>query len=161
MERPRPPHNPRHTRMYRLPLRACCSFNFPSLHNGRIGLVDHAAYCHSPLTDQGTKLALLGANVLAAEIMRQPDNPRAAYATYEQEIGPFVRERQQIPPGGNVSRLAQPQAEWGMWTLRTSFRLIMSMQVWRVFQFGEDPMKVELPRYEWKCTSCSWSTWKR
>jgi len=119
-------------------------------HHGRVGLVGDAAYCPSPLTGQGTTLSLLGAYILAGEMQRHPEDPRAAFTAYERQIGDFVRKCQQIPFRGKAPRLALPQTTWGIWTLRTLFRLIMSTRLWKLLKFGEDPMKITLPQYKWR-----------
>ncbi|NUP26617.1 MAG: FAD-binding monooxygenase [Nocardia sp.] len=66
----------------------------------RIALVGDAGYCGSPLSGQGTAMALVGAYVLVGEIMRTPDRPTAALARYNEILRPFVESAQQLPPGG-------------------------------------------------------------
>ena len=57
---------------------------------GRIVLVGDAAYCPSPLTGQGTSLALVGAYVLAEEIARSTGDLAAAAESHERRLRPFV-----------------------------------------------------------------------
>ncbi|MEV0364373.1 FAD-dependent monooxygenase [Nocardia fusca] len=66
----------------------------------RIALVGDAGYCGSPLSGQGTAMALVGAYVLVGEIVRTPDRPAAALARYGEILRPFVESAQQLPPGG-------------------------------------------------------------
>lgn len=66
----------------------------------RIALVGDAGYCGSPLSGQGTAMALVGAYVLVGEIVRTPDRPAAALARYGEVLRPFVESAQQLPPGG-------------------------------------------------------------
>ncbi|WP_328390079.1 FAD-dependent monooxygenase [Nocardia sp. NBC_00416] len=66
----------------------------------RIALVGDAGYCGSPLSGQGTAMALVGAYVLVGEITRTPDQPTAALARYTEILRPFVESAQQLPPGG-------------------------------------------------------------
>ncbi|GGL33968.1 FAD-dependent monooxygenase [Nocardia jinanensis] len=66
----------------------------------RIALVGDAGYCGSPLSGQGTAMALVGAYVLVGEIMRTPGRPTAALARYNEILRPFVKSAQQLPPGG-------------------------------------------------------------
>ncbi|MEU1985834.1 FAD-dependent monooxygenase [Nocardia sp. NPDC019395] len=66
----------------------------------RIALVGDAGYCGSPLSGQGTAMALVGAYVLAGEIIRTPDDPAAALGRYTETLRPFVETAQQLPPGG-------------------------------------------------------------
>ena len=62
----------------------------------RIALVGDAAYCPSPLTGQGTSLAIVGAYALAWELSRSPDDHAAAFARYEERMRPFVSRNQAI-----------------------------------------------------------------
>lgn len=67
---------------------------------GRVVLVGDAGYCPSPLTGLGTSLALVGAYVLAGELARSRGGHERAFRAYEQIMRPYVREGQQLPPGG-------------------------------------------------------------
>jgi 2-polyprenyl-6-methoxyphenol hydroxylase-like FAD-dependent oxidoreductase len=58
--------------------------------DGQIVLVGDAAYCPSPLTGQGTSLALVGAYVLAEEIARSTGDLAAAAESHERRLRPFV-----------------------------------------------------------------------
>ena len=58
--------------------------------DGRIVLAGDAAYCPSPLTGQGTSLALVGAYVLAEEIARSTGDLAAAAESHERRLRPFV-----------------------------------------------------------------------
>ncbi|WP_459548886.1 Rossmann-fold NAD(P)-binding domain-containing protein [Nocardia sp. X0981] len=67
---------------------------------GRIALVGDAGYCGSPLSGQGTAMALVGAYILVGEIARTPDRPAEALSRYTRLLRPFVETAQQLPPGG-------------------------------------------------------------
>lgn len=69
-----------------------------SLSNGRVVLLGDAGYCPSPITGQGTTLALIGAYILAGCIATHPDH-RKALNQYEQLVRPFVQNSQKVPPG--------------------------------------------------------------
>jgi hypothetical protein len=56
----------------------------------RMALVGDAGYCASPLSGQGTSLALVGAYVLAEELGRPENDHVAAFAAYEQRMRPLV-----------------------------------------------------------------------
>jgi 2-polyprenyl-6-methoxyphenol hydroxylase-like FAD-dependent oxidoreductase len=56
---------------------------------GRVALLGDAGYCPSPLSGQGTSLALVGAYVLAAELAATEDH-RVAFARYDERMRPFV-----------------------------------------------------------------------
>ncbi|MBO8187867.1 FAD-dependent monooxygenase, partial [Streptomyces spirodelae] len=62
---------------------------------GRVALVGDAGYCPSPLSGQGTSLALVGAYVLADELGRSAD-PAIALSRYEERIRPYVTLNQAL-----------------------------------------------------------------
>ncbi|WP_067179450.1 FAD-dependent monooxygenase [Microtetraspora niveoalba] len=59
---------------------------------GRVTLLGDAGYCASPLSGQGSSLALIGAYVLAAELGRS--DHETALAAYEARMRPFVELNQ-------------------------------------------------------------------
>lgn len=70
--------------------------------SGRITLIGDAGYCPSPLTGLGTSLGLVGAYVLAGELAAADDLDRGL-VEYERRMRPYVRQGQQLPPGGIAS----------------------------------------------------------
>ncbi|MGO9185284.1 FAD-binding protein [Mycobacterium sp.] len=76
--------------------------------NGRVALVGDAAYCCSPLSGQGTSVALLGAYVLAGELGAAAQNGEVDYelgfANYHKEFNDYVKRNQWLVvdniPGG-------------------------------------------------------------
>jgi len=72
-----------------------CQIRPPTLSQGRVVLVGDAGYCPSPLSGQGTSLALVGAYVLAAELTRAADH-RIALRRYDEHMLPFARKNQDI-----------------------------------------------------------------
>jgi len=67
---------------------------------GRVALLGDAGYCPSPLTGMGTSLALVGAYVLAGELARADGDHERAFDAYEERMRPYVRQGQELPPGG-------------------------------------------------------------
>ncbi|UNO43529.1 FAD-dependent monooxygenase [Streptomyces sp. MST-110588] len=67
---------------------------------GRVVLLGDAGYCPTPLTGLGTSLALVGAYVLAGELATAEGDHRVAFRNYDRIMGPYVRQAQQLPPGG-------------------------------------------------------------
>ncbi|MFI9274344.1 FAD-dependent monooxygenase [Kitasatospora sp. NPDC052896] len=67
---------------------------------GRVALLGDAGYCATPLSGLGTSLALVGAYVLAGELARADGDHRVAFRSYDQVMRPYVRQAQQLPPGG-------------------------------------------------------------
>ncbi len=57
---------------------------------GRVALVGDAGYCPSPLSGQGTSLALVGAYLLAGELKTAGGNYSMAFARYNALLRPFV-----------------------------------------------------------------------
>jgi len=84
-------------------LATCSDFYFdeiaqihmPHWSEGRVVLLGDAAHGPSPLSGQGTSLALVGALVLADALVAHPQ-PSAAFSAYEQHMRPFVRENQEL-----------------------------------------------------------------
>ncbi|MGI5221918.1 FAD-dependent monooxygenase [Nocardia sp. CA-290969] len=96
----------------------------PGWTTGRVALVGDAGYCGSPLSGQGTAMALVGAYVLAGEIARTPHDPSAALVRYTETLRPFVDTAQQLPPGG-VKGMA-PRTRIGIRAAHASVRLMTS-----------------------------------
>ena len=78
---------------------------------GRVALLGDAGYCPSPLTGQGTSLALVGAYILAGCIATYNDH-KEALEQYEKQIRLFVDSIQQLPPG--VPWIVNPQTATGI-----------------------------------------------
>src|SRR6185295_19174045 len=57
---------------------------------GRVALTGDAAYCASPMSGQGSSLALIGAYVLAGELAAASGDHRTAFAEYDRLLRPFV-----------------------------------------------------------------------
>ena len=68
----------------------------PSWSKGRVVLAGDAAHCASPFSGQGTSLALVGAFVLARELVRNWSNPAQAFAAYEHRMWPYVNLNQAL-----------------------------------------------------------------
>jgi 2-polyprenyl-6-methoxyphenol hydroxylase-like FAD-dependent oxidoreductase len=64
--------------------------------DGRVGLIGDAAYSASPMSGQGTGLALVGAYLLAGELAAAAWDPAAGFAAYERRMRSFVEANQEI-----------------------------------------------------------------
>lgn len=113
----------------------------------RCVLVGDAAYAPSPLTGQGTALAILGSYVLAGELAASPDDPSAAFGRYQDVLEDYVKKSQNIPLGGMLPRLANPWSSWGIYVLRSLFWLMAWTGAWKWFG-GESKMDFALPKYD-------------
>lgn len=64
--------------------------------NGRVALIGDAGYCASPLSGQGTSLALVGAYTLANELKRFQGDHFLAFDAYNKWMRPFVEANQNL-----------------------------------------------------------------
>ncbi len=78
---------------------------------GRVGLLGDAAFCSSPMSGQGTSLALVGAYVLAGELAAADWAPDPAFAAYERLLRPMVDANQQVARWNADSRVAPAPGE--------------------------------------------------
>ncbi|MFJ2646352.1 FAD-dependent monooxygenase [Streptomyces sp. NPDC087420] len=84
---------------------------------GRVVLLGDAGYCASPLSGQGTSLALVGAHVLADELGRAGEGDgghEGAFSRYEDRMRPFVTLNQALAtenPGGPASEESVTRAK--------------------------------------------------
>jgi 2-polyprenyl-6-methoxyphenol hydroxylase-like FAD-dependent oxidoreductase len=80
--------------------------------NGRVGLIGDAAFSSSPMSGQGTGLALVGAYLLAGELAAAGWDPKAGFAAYEERMRSFVEANQEIGRLHALSRtVPEPDAE--------------------------------------------------
>jgi 2-polyprenyl-6-methoxyphenol hydroxylase-like FAD-dependent oxidoreductase len=64
--------------------------------SGRVGLIGDAAFSSSPMSGQGTGLALVGAYLLAGELAAAGWDPAVGFAGYEGRMRSFVEANQEI-----------------------------------------------------------------
>ncbi|NJP92567.1 NAD-binding protein [Nonomuraea sp. FMUSA5-5] len=80
--------------------------------DGRVALLGDAAFSSSPMSGQGTGLALVGAYVLAGELAAAGWDPAAGFARYEARMRSYVEANQEIGRLNARSRdLSGPDAE--------------------------------------------------
>ena len=85
---------------------AMAQIRLDSWSRGRVALLGDAGYCASPLSGQGTSLALVGAYVLAAELAAAGGDHVTGFAGYGRRMRPFVTVNQALAtenPGGPAS----------------------------------------------------------
>jgi 2-polyprenyl-6-methoxyphenol hydroxylase-like FAD-dependent oxidoreductase len=63
---------------------------------GRVVLLGDAGYCGSPLSGQGTSMAMVGAYVLAGELAAADGDHRAGFAAYQGELADYVAGNQRL-----------------------------------------------------------------
>lgn len=78
---------------------------------GRVALLGDAAFCSSPMSGQGTSLALVGAYVLAGELAAADWRPEPAFAAYERLLRPMVEANQQVGQWNAASRTVPAPGE--------------------------------------------------
>ena len=94
----------------------------PKWSQDRVVLLGDAAWAPTPFTGEGNQLAIIGPWVLAQELSRNP-NP-LAFEKYEKRLRSYVENAQNIPLGGYMPYLANPQTSWGIWLFRMFYRLL-------------------------------------
>ena len=87
---------------------------------GRVALAGDAGYCPSPLSGQGTSLALVGAYVLAAALQAAGADHSVAFAAYQRRMRDFAARNQQIAIG-NTKRFI-PQTRRQIWLQNQTIR---------------------------------------
>ena len=92
---------------------------------GRVALVGDAGYCPSPLSGQGSSLALVGAYVLASELRAADGDYRDAFAGYQRRLRDFVERNQQIATG-NAKRFT-PTSRRQIWLQNQGIRAMPYM----------------------------------
>jgi 2-polyprenyl-6-methoxyphenol hydroxylase-like FAD-dependent oxidoreductase len=92
---------------------------------GRVSLAGDAAYCPSPLSGQGSSLALAGGYVLAGELHAAAGDHRAAFARYQQQMKGFVAQNQQIALA-NVKRFT-PGTRTQIWLQNQAIKALPYM----------------------------------
>lgn len=98
--------------------------------SGRTALLGDAAYCASPLSGQGTGLALVGAYILAGELAKAQGDYQTAFARYESEMRGYVQANQQFAVKG-VKEFA-PQTRMQHWFRNLMLRTLPYMP-WKNF----------------------------
>ncbi|MFD0698841.1 FAD-dependent monooxygenase [Paenibacillus sp. GCM10027628] len=112
-----------------------CQIHMPTWSRGRVALVGDAAYGPSPLSGQGTSLALIGAYVLAGELKAAQGQYTTALAAYEQEMRTFVEKNQKVGLYAAESMIESSNFKISLrnWMLRvpfvmnTMFKMVMKM----------------------------------
>jgi 2-polyprenyl-6-methoxyphenol hydroxylase-like FAD-dependent oxidoreductase len=96
----------------------------PRWSQGRVVLVGDAAYCASPMSGQGTSIALIGAYVLAGELAATSGNHSRAFTEYESVMRPFVEANQALGlKSAKLMRSGESQSVVG-WLLKQLMRIM-------------------------------------
>jgi 2-polyprenyl-6-methoxyphenol hydroxylase-like FAD-dependent oxidoreductase len=124
-----------------------CQVHVEKWARGRVVLLGDAGYCGSPLSGMGTSMTLVGAYVLAGELAATPDDHAAAFARYQDVMRDYVKQCQELPPGG-LNGFA-PQGRLMLKARVLSMRMMnhWPMRGMLAKQFGKADA-ITLPRYE-------------
>ncbi|MBW8482130.1 FAD-dependent monooxygenase [Actinomadura parmotrematis] len=90
---------------------AMAQIHLDSWSRGRVVLLGDAGYCGSPLSGQGTSMAMVGAYVLAGELKAAGGDHRAAFAAYERELRPYATANQELALTNRARAEAQQAGE--------------------------------------------------
>jgi 2-polyprenyl-6-methoxyphenol hydroxylase-like FAD-dependent oxidoreductase len=98
--------------------------DMPRWSQGRVVLVGDAAYCASPMSGQGTSIALIGAYVLAGELAAASGTHSRAFAEFESVMRPFVAANQAL--GLRAAKLMRSgeTTSIGAWLLKQLMRRV-------------------------------------
>ncbi len=91
---------------------SCSQVILQAWSRGRVGLLGDAAFCASPVSGQGTSLALVGAYVLAGELAAAGGNHAAGLAAYERRLRDWVLLTQEF--GRANAKNNRPKSEFGI-----------------------------------------------
>lgn len=108
-----------------------CQVRLDKWSYGRCVLVGDTAYAPSPLTGEGTNLAIMGAYILAWALSKHSNDFEEAFQAYDKRFRPYVKKVQPIPLGGYLPLLVNPDTAWGVWILRNVFSIAGWLQPWK------------------------------
>jgi 2-polyprenyl-6-methoxyphenol hydroxylase-like FAD-dependent oxidoreductase len=75
---------------------SCSQVRMDTWSHGRVVLLGDAAFCASPISGQGTSLAVVGAYVLAAELAGADGDHTRAFTEYERRMRGWVEATQEM-----------------------------------------------------------------
>ncbi|AGC42956.1 aromatic-ring hydroxylase [Myxococcus stipitatus DSM 14675] len=98
---------------------------------GRVVLLGDAAW-GGTLGGQGTPLAMVGAFVLAGELLASPDSPQEAFARFEARMRPYATPAQD--GAKRVGGFFAPRTRFGLLLRNRLYRMLTSKPLERVFE---------------------------
>jgi 2-polyprenyl-6-methoxyphenol hydroxylase-like FAD-dependent oxidoreductase len=91
---------------------SCAQVELETWYTGRVALLGDAAFCPSPLSGQGSSLAVVGAYVLAGELAAADGDHTVAFRAYQERLRGYVASNQRA--GRANARIVTPNTRWGM-----------------------------------------------
>lgn len=95
----------------------------------RVVLVGDAACCPSPMSGQGTSVALIGAYVLAGELATAKGDYQTAFDQYEEQLRPFVELNQALGLQSAKLMRAQEKNNVLTWLLQRLMQIVPGLLV--------------------------------
>jgi 2-polyprenyl-6-methoxyphenol hydroxylase-like FAD-dependent oxidoreductase len=115
----------------------------PSWSTGRVALVGDAAGGVS-IGGMGTGSAVVGAYVLAGELLADPGDYANAFRRYQERIEPFACDG--ADNGENSGRFLAPRTPWGL-AIRDNLMSFPPMKRWMVAEAQKTGAAIDLPEY--------------
>lgn len=121
------------------------------LHKDCVVLLGDAGYCPSLLTGMGTTLSLIGAYVLAGELVRNGRDVEKALDAYQEIMMQPVEECQVLAPG--VTGGLYPTSAWAIWAWNhvlwtMSCLRVDKLLIWVIGLWPGSKTEWKLPEYE-------------
>jgi 2-polyprenyl-6-methoxyphenol hydroxylase-like FAD-dependent oxidoreductase len=89
---------------------------------GRVALVGDAGYSPGPAVGGGTSVAIIGAYVLASELVRAGGDHQQGFAAYQRALAPVVERSRSLGP--TVMNLVIPQSRLRIWMWAQGMRAL-------------------------------------
>jgi 2-polyprenyl-6-methoxyphenol hydroxylase-like FAD-dependent oxidoreductase len=129
---------------------SAAQIRMPHWWEGRVALVGDAGYAPSPLSGQGTSVAIVGGYVLAGELAKAEGDPTLAFTEYEKELRRFVKKNQELVKM-NVALMAEKDT-WIAWLHRQLMELLPGswlelLKKWGTKRIHEAANDLELKNY--------------
>ncbi len=115
----------------------------PNWATGRVALIGDAAGGVS-IGGMGTGSAIVGAYVLAGELLANPADYAVAFTRTQQRVEPFAYDG--AANGENSGRFLAPRTPWGL-ALRNHLMSFPPMKAWMVAEAQKTGTAIELPDY--------------
>jgi 2-polyprenyl-6-methoxyphenol hydroxylase-like FAD-dependent oxidoreductase len=120
----------------------------PKIHDGRVVLLGDAAYATPGF---GTSLAIIGAYVLAGELLSDPSDVKTASQRYANIMLPFAKASQ---GGDKVMQYINPQTRWGIKIRNVILSFVTGTKLDRMAiatasALGFTEKKAPMPDYQW------------
>ncbi len=129
---------------------SAAQIHMPHWWEGRVALVGDAGYAPSPLSGQGTSVAIVGAYVLAGELAKAQGDHILAFSEYEKQLRRFVKKNQELVKM-NVALMAEKDT-WIAWLHRQLMELLPGswlelLKKWGTKRIHEAANDLELKDY--------------